>query len=443
MAHQELTAHRAKKTDWRAALWSAQSIRIGVVPLPIYMLLTLLIIGFVSIDKVSSDLTMAIGILSVGGFFFMELGRRIPILGLMGGAAIMTFVVPSAAVFYGFIPPSVASAVTAFCKQSNFLYLYISAIIVGSIISMDRQVLVEGFLKILLPLAAGSIVALLVGTLVGMAMGLTASHSLFFIVTPIMAGGLGEGAIPLSVGYSLILHQPQETLFAQIIPVVMLASFTAVLLCGLLNLLGKYCPQLTGEGQLQPGTANVSSKVKTSSKPLDITDIAAAGVTIVSLYLLGVYIQKLTAFPAPITMLFLVVAAKIGRMFNPVIENGSRKVYRFFSSIVTWPLLFAMGVALTPWDTFIAVFTLPTVVTVFATVSSLIATGFITARLVHLYPIDTAIVAGCHSGQGGTGDIAILTAANRMELMPFAQIATRIGGAITVSFAITMLRYLT
>jgi malate:Na+ symporter len=43
---------------------------------------------------------------------------------------------------------------------------------------------------------------------------------------------------------------------------------------------------------------------------------------------------------------------------------------------------------------------------------------------------DTAIVTACHSGQGGTGDVAIVTAANRMQLMPFAQIATRIGGAI-------------
>ncbi len=50
-----------------------------------------------------------------------------------------------------------------------------------------------------------------------------------------------------------------------------------------------------------------------------------------------------------------------------------------------------------------------------------------------MYPIDTAIVTACHSGQGGTGDIAILTAANRMQLMPFAQIATRIGGALTVT----------
>ena len=64
-------------------------------------------------------------------------------------------------------------------------------------------------------------------------------------------------------------------------------------------------------------------------------------------------------------------------------------------------------------------------------------TGFIVGRWVKLYPIEAAIVNACHSGQGGTGDVAILTAANRMELMPFAQIATRIGGAITVTIAIS------
>jgi Na+/citrate or Na+/malate symporter len=63
-------------------------------------------------------------------------------------------------------------------------------------------------------------------------------------------------------------------------------------------------------------------------------------------------------------------------------------------------------------------------------------TGFLVARFVGMYPIEAAIVNATHSGQGGTGDVAILTAANRMTLMPFAQIATRIGGAITVTLVL-------
>jgi 2-hydroxycarboxylate transporter family len=60
-------------------------------------------------------------------------------------------------------------------------------------------------------------------------------------------------------------------------------------------------------------------------------------------------------------------------------------------------------------------------------------------RRLGMYQIEAAIVNATHSGQGGTGDIAILTAANRMQLMPFAQIATRIGGAITVTVTLILL----
>ena len=71
----------------------------------------------------------------------------------------------------------------------------------------------------------------------------------------------------------------------------------------------------------------------------------------------------------------------------------------------------------------------------------MVASGFVVGRFMNMYPIETAVVNACHSGQGGTGDVAILTAANRMQLMPFAQIATRIGGAVTVTMVLIILGY--
>ena len=68
-----------------------------------------------------------------------------------------------------------------------------------------------------------------------------------------MAGGVGEGAIPLSIGYAEILHQDQGELFATVLPPVMLGSLTAILFAGMLNYVGKRYPHLTGEGRLQPG----------------------------------------------------------------------------------------------------------------------------------------------------------------------------------------------
>src|SRR6202453_3275864 len=109
---------------------------------------------------------------------------------------------------------------------------------------------------------------------------------------------------------------------------------------------------------------------------------------------------------------------------------------------MTYPLLFAIGVALTPWDKLMAAFHWANVITIASTVVTIMATCFVVGRLMNLSPIETAIANACHSGEGGTGDVAILTAANRMQLMPFASIATRIGGAITVTTTLIALSWL-
>jgi malate:Na+ symporter len=170
-----------------------------------------------------------------------------------------------------------------------------------------------------------------------------------------------------------------------------------------------------------------------------VTDIVAAGLFAISLYLLGLLCNNLFGLPAPVSMLFITVLVKLARGASPPLQAGSFFVFRFFQVGVTYPLLFAIGVAMTPWQTLMAAFVLPKLITIVVTVTTLVATGFIVGKWVRLYPIEAAIVNACHSGQGGTGDVAILTAANRMQLMPFAQVATRIGGAITVTLALFLL----
>ena len=431
---------------WPQGWWKVVEFRIGIVPLPVYVVLAALVAFFILRDgKVASDLPTMIAVLALGGFGCAEIGRRLPVICNLGAAAIFATFVPSYLVYAHLLPEGMLKPVAEFTKASNFLYLFIAAIIVGSIFGMDRQVLIKGFLKIFVPLAAGSIVAGTVGTLIGVVLGLGAYHTFFYVVIPIMAGGVGEGAIPLSIGYAEILHQEQGTLFAQVLPPIMLGSLSAILLAGFLNWVGKRLPRLTGEGRLQPGVGEelTPGEEKAAASAVDPGAIAAAGVTAIALYLLGTACFKLFGLPGPVAMLFLAVLVKLTRAVPPSLQLAGQTVYKFFSTAITYPLLFAIGVSLTPWETLVAALTPANIAVIVLTVATLMATGFFVGRLLGMYPIETAIVNACHSGQGGTGDIAILTAANRLELMPFAQIATRIGGAITVTLTLIFLAQLT
>jgi malate:Na+ symporter len=304
---------------------------------------------------------------------------------------------------------------------------------------VDRRMLIGGFLRVLVPILAGSLAGMAAGTLVGMALGIPLKTVIFMIIVPVMAGGVGEGAIPLSIGYSALSGLREGDMLAEVLPPVMLGSLVAIVLAGLLNMLGKRRPSLTGNGVLQPGEVDEPLGDETSEqyRP-DLETVGGAVVLAMSLYLAGALVQKLTNFPGPVTMLFLAVVLKLGRLVSPRLEQGAFRNYQFFRVAVTYPLLFAIGVAKTPWEKLVAAFNLPEILTIVATVGSLVGTGFLVGRLVNIYPVEAGIVAACRASQGGTGDVAILSASERMNMMPFAQVATRIGGAITVTLALAL-----
>ncbi|TCV95211.1 2-hydroxycarboxylate transporter family protein [Biostraticola tofi] len=421
--------------------------KIGIFPLPLFLLAGGLITFECINESLSSDIVVMVATLAFFGFACAEFGKRLPIVGKMGAAPICAAFIPSALVYYGFLPDLLRSSISSFFESSHILYLYICCIIVGSIMSMNRTTLIQGVMRIFFPLLCGEVVGMSVGMGVGMALGMEPFHLFFFLLLPIMAGGIGEGAIPLSMGYAVLLNMDQGTAFGRILPIVMLGSLTAIIIAGSLNQLGKRFPHLTGEGELLPAGNGFSActaapGITPSGADLPVSAIASGVLLAVLLYMVGMLIHRLVGLPAPVGMLFAAVIMKLCHAVSPEIQAGSKRVYCFFQASVTYPILFAVGVAITPWEQLVDAFTLPNLLVIASTLCALVGTGYLVGTKIGMHPIDVAIISCCQSGQGGTGDVAILTAGNRMMLMPFAQIATRIGGAINVSLALLLLSQL-
>ena len=169
---------------WPQGWWKIMDQRIGIIPIPIYIILCALLAGLTYTGDIKGEVSVMIAILVIGGFTCAEIGKRLPVLRNIGAAAIFATFIPSALAYYKLLPPQIEKSVIEFTKYTNFLYLFIACIIVGSILGMDRKVLLKGFLKIFVPLALGSMAAGIVGTLVGTLLGLgDQSHFLFYRYT--------------------------------------------------------------------------------------------------------------------------------------------------------------------------------------------------------------------------------------------------------------------
>ncbi len=127
---------------------------------------------------------------------------------------------------FNLINQNVLESTNILMKQANFLYFYIACLVCGSILGMNRKILVQGLMRMIIPMMLGMVLAMGVGTLVGVLLGLDWKHTLFFIVTPVLAGGIGEGILPLSLGYSAITGLGSEQLVGQLIPATIIGNFS-------------------------------------------------------------------------------------------------------------------------------------------------------------------------------------------------------------------------
>ncbi|AGK52357.1 sodium:citrate symporter [Bacillus sp. 1NLA3E] len=394
-------------------------------------------------NQLPPDMIGGFAVIMIMGILLGDLGLKIPVLKEIGGPAILALLVPSILVFFKLINPASIEAVTTLMKKSNFLYLYISCLVAGSILGMNRKVLIQGFTRMFIPLIFGTIASVLAGTLVGLLFGYEMKHTFFYIIVPIIGGGIGEGILPLSIAYSQILGTSAETFVSQMIPAAVIGNIIAIICGGLLKRLGEKRPGLTGNGVLvkTKGGDGITEEIE-KYKTVDFSLMGAGLLIACSFFIFGNLAHKFLGIPGPILMIIAATLVKWLQVMPAKMEQGTFHLYKFVSTSLTWPLMVGLGILYIPLEDVVQIITPGYVVACTTVVLAMIVTGYVVGKLMNMYPVDSAIVTGCHSGLGGTGDVAILSASSRMSLMPFAQVATRLGGASTVIIATILMKLL-
>ncbi|QHZ45787.1 2-hydroxycarboxylate transporter family protein [Bacillus sp. NSP9.1] len=418
--------------------------KVGVIPFPLYIALALIIFLAAYFNQLPNDMLGGFAIIMILGIILGDVGQRIPILKDIGGPAILSLFVPSFLVFFKVLNPVSLEAVTTLMKTSNFLYFYIACLVAGSILGMHRTVLIQGFMRMFVPLLAGTIAAVTAGILVGLLFGYSPYEAFFFIIVPIIAGGIGEGILPLSLGYSQILGQSHEAFVSQLIPAAIIGNVVAIIAAGLMKKLGEKRPELNGNGRLVKSNKDHELfNQKEEEAKIDLKLMGAGVLIACSFFIFGGLVSKFIAIPGAILMIISAALVKYAKLLPASMEKGAHQLYKFMSSSFTWPLMVGLGILYIPLDDVASVISLRFIAVCASVVIAMVASGYYVGKLMNMYPVESAIVTGCHSGLGGTGDVAILSASGRMGLMPFAQISTRIGGASTVIAATILLKLFT
>ncbi|REC95541.1 2-hydroxycarboxylate transporter family protein [Kushneria indalinina] len=401
--------------------------RIFGLSLPLFAVVLAILIVAMMLDALPTGMIGALAAMMVLGELLGFIGDRLPIVkSYLGGGAILAIFGAATLVYLGWLPQTVSDNIADFMKGGGFLNFYIAALITGSILGMDSKVLVKVGTRFALPLLCSVLFAALFAMGVGLLLGFSPQDAVVVITLPIMGGGMGAGAVPLSQIYEQLLGQPASYYISILVPALALGNVFAIIIAGLLNGLGKRVPSLTGNGQMMPGVEINESETTPELGKLGIGVVAA-----LSFYVAGEILGTFIPLHPYALMIILVALVKISGLLPENINDSAAQWFRFVARNWTFALLFGIGIAYTDLGQVIDAISITYVLIVLAVVAGAAFGAGLVGRLVGFYPIESAITAGlCMANMGGTGDVAVLSAANRMQLMPFAQISSRLGGAL-------------
>ena len=391
----------------------------------------------------SGSLTGILCSMAALAFVLNELGERIPIWNTyIGGGLLLTFFGTAILKHFGLIPEEFVDNVNWLISDDvNVLEFFIMTLIVGSILSLDRDILLKSFAGYIPAILGGLVVASLFGVVGGLVFGVSPANAIIKYVLPIMGGGNGAGAVPLSQIYEQVTGEPAANYYSFAIIILTIGNIFAIVSCALLNALGNKMPKLTGDKKtlLRSGD-NVAREDKKVSATVE--DMGAGLLILLAGFGVGRLMSKIILpeiFGAAIhayayVIIFMVILAATG-IIPASVRAGAKRLQSFMTGAFSIFIMVGMGCDFNIAELFEALSISNVIIALLIVVGAVIGAGGV-GYLVGFYPIDSAITAGmCMANRGGSGDIACLGAADRMELMAYAQLSSRLGGGIVLIIA--------
>lgn len=403
----------------------------GAIRLP-YLLTLLLVTVCMYTGCLPKGLAGALILLMVLGAGLNTLGNTIPVVKTYLGGSVVCILGAAALQAAGVFPQDAYEMMDSFVNEQGFLVFYISALITGSLFNIDRDLLIRATVK-LLPTALISLAAGVLATgVLGLLMGHSFLEGILFIGVPMTSGGMTAGAVPLSGMYASALGADAGEILTRIAPATVLGNCVAIIFGGLLNNLGKRRPELTGNGILVNDGRPVK---KTPPMKPSFGSLCTGMVIAFAFYQLGAVLHKFVPMiPTYAWMILAVVLVKGTGILSETLEDAAREWGQFAIHSWTAAALTGIGFTLIDLNSILKTLTVPYLFAVAAVVAVITLTAAVLGKLAGFYPLESAIAAGmCTTNMGGSGNVAVLSSAHRMELLPFAQIVTRSCGALMLT----------
>lgn len=401
------------------------------LPLPFFAVVSVIVIGAGMLGKLESKSLICGGaVCMVVGYWLSFIADKVGIIRKTIGLAFVS-ITAAVLVYFNLVPENMLTPASAFMNDTNFLAFYIAALLCGSILGMDRRLLIQAGARYFIPIIGGVALAYGLGGLAGMLVGMNFKETVMFVAAPIMGGGNGAGAVPMSEIYAAATGGDKADFYSRLMAMVTLGNWCAMLFALLLNQLGKHAPKTTGNGVLMEGFRPEDS-AKEYSYSMTTTDMVAGLGLASGFYIFGrianILLPSIHAYAFTIAF---VAFCKIAGIIPERLEFGAVKWYRFMMDHFTIIIMGGVGLTMMDLGELLAVLTPRYVFVVFIVVlGAALGAGFV-GLLVKFYFVESAITAGmCMANGGGNGDILVLSMADRMNMMSFAQISSRLGGAL-------------